>query len=78
MLRDRYNKFLGDIYYPPNIYARSTNIGRCKMTLQLVLAGLYPPADVQKWNPNLSWQPIDLVFSPFNKDGLLFPFLCKA
>lgn len=73
MLRESYNSFLGDVYYPPNVYAHSTSVPRCKMTLQLVLAGLYPPVDIQKWNSKLAWQPIDLIYNPPHEDNLLLP-----
>jgi len=63
LLRDKYNSFLGDVYYPPNVYARSTWLSRTKMTLQLVLAALYPPVDIQQWNSNISWQPLDTFFT---------------
>lgn len=78
LLRDRYNSFLGGVYYPPNIYARSTEVIRCKMTLQLVLAALYPPIDIQKWHSELSWQPIDLIYVSPHEDDLLFPFGCET
>ncbi|XP_011703471.1 PREDICTED: venom acid phosphatase Acph-1-like [Wasmannia auropunctata] len=77
-LRDRYSNFLGNVYYPPDVYARSTWITRSKMTLQLVLAGLYPPiVDVQKWNSKLLWQPTDMIYFPPNCDQLMFPIACS-
>lgn len=30
------------------------------MTMQAFLAGLYPPFDWSKWDPNLDWQPIPI------------------
>jgi len=78
LLRDKYHKFLGDLYYPPNVYARSTWIIRTKMTLQLVLAALYPPVEIQKWNSELSWQPVDIIYFPMEEDDLLFPIMCSA
>ncbi|KAG5305677.1 ACPH1 phosphatase, partial [Acromyrmex insinuator] len=77
LLRDKYHKFLGDLYYPPNVYARSTWVTRTKMTLQLVLAALYPPAEIQKWNSQLSWQPVDMIYYPMDEDDLLFPIKCS-
>ncbi|KYQ55099.1 Venom acid phosphatase Acph-1 [Trachymyrmex zeteki] len=76
LLRKKYNKFLGDLYYPPNVYARSTWVPRTKMTLQLVLAALYPPVEVQKWNSKLSWQPVDMIYFPLDEDYLLFSIRC--
>jgi len=79
LLRDKYNSFLGDVYYPPNVYARSTWIPRTKMTLQLVLAALYPPVNIQQWNLNISWQPIDMIYSSQQEeDTLLLPFVCST
>jgi len=74
LLRNRYNSFLGDVYYQPNVYAHSTYIIRAKMTLQLVLAALYPPADIQKWNSELLWQPTDFIYVS-SKDDLLAQIL---
>jgi len=73
ILRNRYNSFLGKVYYQPNIYAQSTEIVRTKMSLELVLAALYPPADMQKWNSLLFWQPVDFIYINMTYDTLLFP-----
>lgn len=62
VLRRRYDSFLGDIYYPDNILARTTDFDRTKMTALLVLAGLYPPAPTQQWNDDLDWMPIPYHF----------------
>ncbi|XP_072749915.1 venom acid phosphatase Acph-1-like [Anoplolepis gracilipes] len=78
MLRTRYNRFLGNLYYQPNIYAHSSPIVRTKMTLQLVLAALYPPANIQIWNPLLSWQPMDFFFEPSYQDNIMIPFACPV
>jgi len=76
LLRNKYNSFLGDVYYPSNVYARSTWISRTKMTLQLVLAALYSPVNIQQWNSNISW-PIDMIHSSQQEeDTLLLPFAC--
>lgn len=76
VLKQRYNNFLGDVYYQPNIYAQSSEIVRTKMTLQLVLAALYPPNDAQMWNPQLVWQPTNYIYNPIGEDGVLFSLLC--
>lgn len=77
MLRTIYGNFLGNVYYPPNVYARSTIAPRAKMTLQLILAALYPPINEQKWDQNLKWQPVDIIYTRASEDGLLFPYVCK-
>ncbi|CAL7951360.1 unnamed protein product [Xylocopa violacea] len=73
MLRKRYDQFLGDVYHPNDIYAYSSNHDRTKMSLQLVLAGLYHPTTVQMWNANLSWMPIPTHYMPEKVDVLLKP-----
>lgn len=70
MLRKRYSNFLGDLYYPQDVYARSSDIDRTKMSLQLVLASLYPPVKSQVWNPEVSWMPIPTHYMPEEVDNL--------
>ncbi|XP_025262796.1 venom acid phosphatase Acph-1-like isoform X2 [Camponotus floridanus] len=77
-LRNRYDRFLGNIYYQPNIYAQSMFSVRTKMSLQVVLAALYPPAALQKWNPLLLWQPVDFTYINVTHDELLFPYVCPV
>ncbi|XP_025075251.1 prostatic acid phosphatase-like isoform X3 [Pogonomyrmex barbatus] len=67
MLRQRYDNFLGSIYYSRDIYAVSTDYDRTKMSLQLMLAGLYPPDTSQLWNPNLPWLAIPTHYVPKRK-----------
>ncbi|XP_046814492.1 venom acid phosphatase Acph-1-like isoform X1 [Vespa crabro] len=76
MLRERYNDFLGDLYRPKDVYARSTDIDRTKASLYLVLAGLYPPSKEQNWNPNLPWLAIPTHYAPERVDNLLRPQAC--
>ncbi|XP_068979221.1 venom acid phosphatase Acph-1-like isoform X2 [Bombus flavifrons] len=71
MLKERYGKFLGDIYHPSDVYAYSTDYDRTKMSLQLVLAGLYHPTPLQTWNENLSWMPIPIYYMPEKIDNIL-------
>ncbi|XP_046743489.1 venom acid phosphatase Acph-1-like [Diprion similis] len=78
MLRDRYNDFFGPNYLPDEIYARSTAFHRTHMSLQLVLAGLFPPTGLQIWNPDLAWQPVSVFSEKVNKDFLLYPQECST
>jgi prostatic aicd phosphatase len=42
------------------------------MSLQLVLASLFPPRNTElSWNTNLNWQPIPFTYEELNKDHLL-------
>lgn len=75
-LRERYGKFLGSTYVPKYVTARSTHFERTKMTLLLVLAGLYPPNSDQKWHPTLNWQPIPIKYKDSHEDLLLLSTGC--
>ncbi|KAH0568807.1 hypothetical protein KQX54_021501 [Cotesia glomerata] len=75
-LHTLYNDFLGDIYRPKDLVARSTGFDRTRMSLQLVLSALYPPKGPQVWNESLNWQPILTSYVPEIEDTLLRPFLC--
>ncbi|XP_076643513.1 venom acid phosphatase Acph-1 [Halictus rubicundus] len=76
MLRERYDRYFGPDYWPEKIYARSTDVPRTQLSLQLVLAGLFPPSEMQTWNPHLPWIPTSTFFVPFQTDNLLFPHHC--
>ncbi|XP_034942518.1 venom acid phosphatase Acph-1-like [Chelonus insularis] len=75
-LRKEYDDFLGDIYYHRDVFARSTDYRRTKMSLQLVLSGLYPPKKTQIWNPYLNWQPTITTYVHGDYDNLLIPEEC--
>lgn len=76
MLRDKYNEFLGPLYRHTDVYAVSSDVDRTKMSLQLVLAGLYPPSTLQLWNPNLPWLAIPIHYAPENVDILFRTTYC--
>ncbi|XP_043273013.1 venom acid phosphatase Acph-1-like [Venturia canescens] len=76
MLRERYDEYFGAVYRPSMVYARSTELPRTQMSLQLVLAGLFPPSHTQMWNYRLPWVPTSTFFLPVEQDYLLFPHRC--
>ncbi|XP_029165111.1 uncharacterized protein LOC114936176 [Nylanderia fulva] len=78
MLKNRYKKFLGLLYYPPNVYIRCTMIPRTKTSAQIVHAALFSPTGEQKWNLVLPWQPADINYIHDAQDMLLFPILCPV
>ncbi|GAB1867869.1 Prostatic acid phosphatase [Camponotus japonicus] len=62
-LSRRYKKFLGDLYLPKLVVGHSSDYDRTKVSLQLVLAALFPPTDRrQRWNADLNWQPIPVTY----------------
>lgn len=67
-LRKRYNKFLGEIYTPETVLAQSTDFDRTKMSVLLALAGLFPPAESQKWSDQLNWLPIPFEYDRGKND----------
>lgn len=69
-LRARYDNFLGALYSPDIIVAQTTDVDRTKMSAQLELAGLWPPAPSQQWNRDLLWQPIPLHSEPLDRDSV--------
>jgi len=71
-LHARYNNFLGDTYHSDYVWAQTTGVTRTKMSMQLVLAGLYPPRNTPlEWNRRLNWQPIPVFSEPLEEDSLL-------
>lgn len=76
--RERYEDFLGKIYTKENIWFRADEVDRTVMSGQLVAAGLYPPSEEQRWNPDLNWQPIPVWTIPATMDCLYTtPFSSK-
>ncbi|XP_076762931.1 venom acid phosphatase [Xylocopa sonorina] len=75
-LRSKYGDFLGDLYTPESVSALSSDYDRTKMSLQLVLAGLYPPNKLLQWNNNLMWQPIPAAYLRRYEDNVFLPENC--
>jgi len=73
-LRARYNNFIGPIYFPDLLEARSSSYPRTQMTLQLVLSGLFPPTNDFKIG-SLNWQPIPYNFVERSRDDLIATYV---
>ncbi|XP_048513019.1 venom acid phosphatase Acph-1-like [Athalia rosae] len=63
-LKERYGEWLGDVYLKDEVEFRSSNRDRTIMTAQLVATALFPPSEIQKWHPDLAWQPIPVFSDP--------------
>lgn len=74
LLRERYDKFLGPVANYGDVYAVSSDYDRTKMSLQLVLRGLYPPVAGER-NDQINAVPV--VYSPKIVDVLLQPVYCN-
>ncbi|XP_065170831.1 venom acid phosphatase Acph-1-like isoform X2 [Atheta coriaria] len=70
-LRNRYSKFLGPDYVNGLVEAKSSEISRARTTLQLVLAGLFPPSSTSKIHDTLNWQPVPFTYKPLKEDALI-------
>nr|XP_022906559.1 venom acid phosphatase Acph-1-like [Onthophagus taurus] len=72
-LRKKYNNLLGDVYTPDVLYGISSNVPRCRASIESVLAGLYPPSEELIWNKDLLWEPIPYDYLPMNENNLFLP-----
>lgn len=77
-LRRNYGTFLGEVYTPSILSALSSDYDRTKASLQLVLAALFPPAPIQRWNQELPWQPIAAQYIPRLRDNVFLADECPA
>ena len=54
------------------VHSQATGVTRTKMSLQLLLAGLFLPKGSQlEWNKELNWLPIPYTYEDLDKDTLL-------
>lgn len=68
-IRANYGELIPTQYTPNIAYAISTNWKRTKMSLELVLSGLFPPLVTDVFDSDLTWQPIP--FNIENGQGLI-------
>lgn len=78
-LRQRYNdSVISNGYNPKNVLVNSSDIDRCLMSAELVLAGLFPPSKEEMWNNlNLKWQPIPVHTIPNEYDNVKLLFIFR-
>ena len=73
-MRRIYGDFLGDLYTEELIETRSTYLSRTRMSAQLVSAGMWPPAEEQKWHPKYPWQPIPVNYEEKDEEDVILTF----
>nr|QTY40898.1 venom polypeptide precursor [Doratifera vulnerans] len=82
-IRDRYGPegygLLSKLYHHDDIYVRSTDKERTKMTAQIVMSAVYPPQAEQQWNDDLGklWQPVPYTAVPLSEDYLRYYSNCR-
>ncbi|XP_001607714.2 venom acid phosphatase Acph-1-like [Nasonia vitripennis] len=69
LLKKRYDSYLGD-FQADKVYGYSTDYDRTKMSLQLVLAGVFPPSEKTSWNDDIHWLPIPNHYEPYTSNFL--------
>ncbi|CAH0553077.1 unnamed protein product [Brassicogethes aeneus] len=69
--RKYYGQFLGETYSEKDIFVRSTDYIRTRMSAQLVMTGLFPPKYKQTWHPEINWQPIPIDYKLRTADDFL-------
>ncbi|XP_017888893.1 venom acid phosphatase Acph-1-like [Ceratina calcarata] len=75
-LRETYDEFLGDVYKSDTMKMRTAEYPLSMISGQLVNAGLWPPAENQKWSTDMNWQPIPTDYELMQKDALLLGTQC--
>lgn len=70
-LRKRYDGFLNASYHYSIIEGRSTDYDRTKDSLQLVLAGLFPPTEELIWMEGMNWIPIATDYDKREADRVI-------
>lgn len=71
-LRGKYGHLLSDRYHANEIYVRTTDRDRTKMTAQCVMAGLYSPRKYNTWqSKSTPWIPFPLHSKEMSYDWLI-------
>lgn len=70
-LRKRYDGFLDSNYHYSLIEGKSSDLVRTKESLQLILAGLFPPTKELTWLAGMNWTPIATRTDKKNEDKVI-------
>ncbi|GJQ82959.1 hypothetical protein Trydic_g5958 [Trypoxylus dichotomus] len=66
-LKERYGNFIG-IYSQDKVHSLASPFKRTKISALLVMAALFSPVGLERWNYKLDWQPVDYDYFPRNED----------
>ncbi|CAG5016963.1 unnamed protein product [Parnassius apollo] len=69
-IRSRYNNYLSPKYNHSEIYIRSTDSTRTKMTVLVAMAAVYHP-DGFGWSEDINWVPVPYTTIPLRYDFLM-------
>ncbi|XP_026751650.1 prostatic acid phosphatase-like [Galleria mellonella] len=64
----RYSELLAPRYNASEVYIRSTNSARAKMTILTALASIYYPVKGNKWSDSINWEPVPYTTVPAKYD----------
>ncbi|KAI5646310.1 histidine phosphatase superfamily (branch 2) domain-containing protein [Phthorimaea operculella] len=69
-IRRRYDELITPKYNDSEIYIRSTDITRTKMTILTALAAIFPPVG-ENWSEDINWTPVSYTTVPVQNDYML-------
>lgn len=70
-LRQRYDGFINASYHYSVVEGTSSYLMRTKESLQLALAGLFPPTEELRWSQDLNWIPIGTFYDKREEDKVI-------
>lgn len=70
-LRTRYNTFINQSYHYTLVEGLSSDYERTKESLQLLLAGLFPPDEKLTWMQGINWIPIATYYNEKYNDKVV-------
>ncbi|KAI5644435.1 histidine phosphatase superfamily (branch 2) domain-containing protein [Phthorimaea operculella] len=71
-IRRRYDDLIAPKYNDSEIYIRSGDITRCKMTVLTAMAAVFPPVG-ENWSQDINWTPVPYTTLPADTDFVLEP-----